>query len=431
MAKARSGTMRLWDGVRRRRVLAAPEPDAPPIAVTLPAAWDDGAATALAWMADGRHSLDLADLAEGWLGPLAAADPELAARMHGLLLRRRAAPAAASWRLPDEAPRWRLNFGAFVDDMPALEAAGADIAASLAALASSRAGGTVEVTGLDALLAGQGLDYAAPAARALAQDMLRRLRAALGLRVRLTVGAPDPADDLLGVETSGIAPAFSPVRPDGALSRAARDRLAARGISPEAALGAALHGDDPLPVADHAAHLAMADALRPLLDAMPPVPRPLARPTARKVLPRRRGGLAQRASVGGQKVYVVTGEFADGAPGEVSISLPQASPAARALADALGHAITIGLQHGAPLADFLEALVGTRFGAAGAVEGDPSVALATSPLDYVARTLAAAYLPELRLPAAEFEHDGPPPLLPLDLPQEPPPPRRRALRVVK
>ncbi len=148
-------------------------------------------------------------------------------------------------------------------------------------------------------------------------------------------------------------------------------------------------------------------------------------------MPARRGGYAQKATVGGQKVFLRTGEYADGRLGEVAISLPHASPAVRALVECLSQAIGIGLQHGAPLAEFLEAMAGTRFGSSGAVEGDASVVRATSPLDYVARNLAHAYLPGTVLPRAEPEDDDPAPLLPLDLAPQSPPASRRGLRVVK
>jgi hypothetical protein len=150
-------------------------------------------------------------------------------------------------------------------------------------------------------------------------------------------------------------------------------------------------------------------------------------------LPARRSGTMQKVSVGGHRLYLRTAEYADGRLGEIGITLQKEAPAFRALMDAFACAVSLGLQHGVPLEQFVEAFVGTRFGAAGAVEGDPSVGAATSVIDYVFRHLAAAHLgrsiPEpaegLAFPAAE-----PPPTLPLDLPREAPEARRKRLRLV-
>ncbi len=249
----------------------------------------------------------------------------------------------------------------------------------------------------------------------------------------LGVAIADPVDALLGIETAGLAPDFGPLDPAGGLSRGSQALLAARALSPKSALAALLAGRDVLPTAGPAAHAAMIARLAPLLDVAPSVPTPLpasaSRTTARRELPARRGGIAHKAVVGGQKVFLRTGEYADGKPGEVAITLPQASPSVRVLIECLSHAIGIGLQHGAPLAEFVDALAGTRFGPAGAVEGDPAVPRATSAVDYVMRHLAHAYLPGTKLPPVEAGGDEEP-LLPLELPQEAAR-RRRGLRVVK
>ncbi len=434
MGRPRGDMARWWQGVRLRRVEAAADPDAPACIVTLPAAWDDAAAVAACVLAGPGAIVGavvgFCGLADTWLAPLAArAGSSLAERAQALLLRQMGAPEGSAWGAGGPAGRYRLNVsglaaGAATVDEALLAETIRDVAALLGALWPEESRRTLVLTGLDGLLAGAGLDYASAEARALATAVVRQLRAGLTRGERLEAGAPDPIDALLGVETAGIAPAFGPLDGRGALSRAARARLAARGMSAEAALAACLVGDSPLAPASPAAHAAMDAALRPLLDAAPALPPALRRPPAtpmRRELPRRRGGLAQRASVGGHKVYLVTGEYDDGTPGEISVSLPQASPAVRALAECLGHAIGIGLQHGAPLEPFVDALVGTRFGPAGAVEGDPLVAQATSAIDYVARTLAASYLPELSLPQVQpeqagAEDGGAPLLLPLDLP---------------
>jgi hypothetical protein len=106
-------------------------------------------------------------------------------------------------------------------------------------------------------------------------------------------------------------------------------------------------------------------------------------------------------------------------------------------------AVSLGLQHGVPLAEFVEAFTFTRFGPAGPVEGDPAVARATSMLDYVFRNLAQTYLGQTVTEAEEEAIDtlgggaldraplrSSAPLLPMDLPQEDTRPKRRGLRLV-
>ena len=143
--------------------------------------------------------------------------------------------------------------------------------------------------------------------------------------------------------------------------------------------------------------------------------------------------------MGGHKLLLRTGEYADGQLGEIFIGLHKEGAAFRGLMDSFAIAISLGLQHGVPLSAFVEAFTFTRFSPAGPVEGDPAVARATSLLDYVFRTLAANYLGNTDIPAAEEEEEDTlgagardrAPLLPLELPLEDGPRvRRRALRVV-
>jgi ribonucleoside-diphosphate reductase alpha chain len=160
------------------------------------------------------------------------------------------------------------------------------------------------------------------------------------------------------------------------------------------------------------------------------------RPAQSVELPARRSGTMQKATVGSHRVYLRTAEYEDGKLGEIAISLQKETPAFRALMDAFAAAVSLGLQHGVPLEQFVETFVGTRFGAAGLVEGDSTVGSATSTLDYVFRHLAAAHLGR-RLPepdeseiaqassVADLE-----PTLPLEWPQETPETRRRRLRLV-
>ena len=163
--------------------------------------------------------------------------------------------------------------------------------------------------------------------------------------------------------------------------------------------------------------------------AAPPPDRaqPLGSGAARQELPARRRGFTQKAAVGGHRVFLRTGEYADGRLGEVGLALPREATAVRGLADALASAISIGLQHGTPLEAYLDALAHMRFAPAGAVEGDPAVDRASSIPDYVVRSLAATYLGRL-VPASGEEPPAKPeepPLLPLDLPRRRPHARLR------
>jgi hypothetical protein len=244
------------------------------------------------------------------------------------------------------------------------------------------------------------------------------------------IGEAGATEALLGVETGGIAPAFSALSATAGLSRAARAWLAARGLSAEDALADLLAGHDPLPLADAAAHAAMHDAVAGFMHAMTARPAALRQPAAaasahRRDLPARRAGYTQRATVGGHRLYIRTGEYADGALGEMVIALHKETASFRGLMDSFAHAVSLGLQHGVPLAEYVEAFTFTRFGPAGAVEGDPAVAHATSLLDYVFRHLAANYLGRHDIPDATphpVDAVGPgaaeaaDPLLPLDLP---------------
>ncbi len=282
-----------------------------------------------------------------------------------------------------------------------------------------------------------GLAEAAHAARAAA------MAAGPLLHVATTaIGLPGPAEALLGVETGGIAPAFSPLGPSGTLTRAARAWLAISGLTPEEALAMTLAGGNPLPVAGSAAHGAMHDAVAPFVHAMPARPldvRQVPHAGHRRDLPHRRAGYTQKAAVGGHKLYLRTGEYADGQLGEIFIALHKEGAAFRGLMDNFAVAVSLGLQHGVPLEAFVEAFTFTRFGPAGAVEGDPAVSQATSMLDYAFRHLAANYLgrrdiPEAEVEAADTVGNGArdrAPLLPLELPAEASPrARRREFRVV-
>ncbi len=122
------------------------------------------------------------------------------------------------------------------------------------------------------------------------------------------------------------------------------------------------------------------------------VERVVERERARRKLPDRRKGYIQKASVGGHKVYLHTGEYDEGELGEIFIDMHKEGAAFRSLMNNFAIAVSIGLQYGVPLDEFVEAFVFTRFEPAGPVTGNDSVRSATSILDYVFRELGVSYL---------------------------------------
>jgi ribonucleoside-diphosphate reductase alpha chain len=531
--RTKQQTPPLWRGIRMRRISVGADPDEPARLITLPAAWDDVAAAALAELAPGAGSATLPDAAEAWIGPVAARaaalglELPLAERLHHLLRSRRGAPSEAIWQgIADPASRFVLNLPAFYDPSDGFDVAGFAEAVETATctLALAMPGArrvAVGMADLAGLLAALGVDYGSDAALDIARALAAILRgradatsaalapvagpvpvvdpvpvagplwatgpAAPGAAPLATLDlpappehaglpglpglpglaeaaqaaraaamaagpprhlattaivAPGPAEALLGVETGGIAPAFSPLAQSGALTRAAHAWLAVSGVTPEEALAMTLAGGNPLPVASPSAHLAMHDAVAPFVHAMPPRPvdaRQATQAGERRALPSRRAGYTQKAAVGGHKLYLRTGEYADGQLGEVFLALHKEGAAFRGLMDNFAVAVSLGLQHGVPLETFVEAFTFTRFGPAGAVEGDPAVAHATSLLDYAFRHLAANYLGRHDIPEAEVEEADTvgngardrSPLLPLEFPAEASPrARRREFRVV-
>jgi ribonucleoside-diphosphate reductase alpha chain len=112
----------------------------------------------------------------------------------------------------------------------------------------------------------------------------------------------------------------------------------------------------------------------------------------RRRLPERRAGYTQKATVGGHKVYVRTGEYADGTLGEVFIDMHKEGAAFRSLMNSFAIAISLGLQHGVPLEEYVDAFVFTRFEPNGMVAGNPHIKMSTSVIDYIFRELAISYL---------------------------------------
>jgi ribonucleoside-diphosphate reductase alpha chain len=112
----------------------------------------------------------------------------------------------------------------------------------------------------------------------------------------------------------------------------------------------------------------------------------------RQRLPNRRRGYTQKARVGGHTVYVRTGEYEDGRLGEIFIDMHKEGAAFRSLMNNFAMAISIGLQYGVPLEEYVEAFSFTRFDPSGPVIGNTAIKMATSILDYIFRELAISYL---------------------------------------
>ena len=112
----------------------------------------------------------------------------------------------------------------------------------------------------------------------------------------------------------------------------------------------------------------------------------------RERLPDRRKGYTQKAVVGGHKVYLRTGEYDDGRIGEIFIDMHKEGAAFRSLMNNFAIAISVGLQYGVPLEEYVDAFTFTRFEPAGLVQGNEAIKNATSILDYVFRELAISYL---------------------------------------
>jgi ribonucleoside-diphosphate reductase alpha chain len=129
---------------------------------------------------------------------------------------------------------------------------------------------------------------------------------------------------------------------------------------------------------------------------------------ARERLPDRRKGYTQKAVVGGHKVYLRTGEYADGRLGEIFIDMHKEGAAFRSLMNNFAIAISVGLQYGVPLEEYVDAFTFTRFEPAGLVQGNDAIKNATSILDYVFRELAISYLARNELAhvdPSEIGHD--------------------------
>ncbi len=112
----------------------------------------------------------------------------------------------------------------------------------------------------------------------------------------------------------------------------------------------------------------------------------------RRRMPDRRGGYTQKATIGGHKVYIHTGEYSDGSLGEIFIDMHKEGAAFRSLMNSFAIAISLGLQYGVPLEEFVDAFTFTRFEPNGPVSGHPHIKMCTSIIDYIFRELAVSYL---------------------------------------
>src|SRR6056297_498651 len=112
----------------------------------------------------------------------------------------------------------------------------------------------------------------------------------------------------------------------------------------------------------------------------------------RQRLPYRRNGYTQKVKIGGQSVYLRTGEYENGQLGEIFLDMHREGAAFRSLTNCFAIAISLGLQHGVPLEEFVDAFTFTKFEPSGTVSGSPHVKMTTSVIDYIFRELAVTYL---------------------------------------
>lgn len=122
------------------------------------------------------------------------------------------------------------------------------------------------------------------------------------------------------------------------------------------------------------------------------VERIVTQPHSRRKLPERRKGYTQKATVGGHKVYLRTGEYEDGKIGEIFVDMHKEGAAFRSLMNNFAIAVSIALQYGVPLEEYVDAFTFTRFEPNGMVEGNEAIKMSTSILDYLFRELAISYL---------------------------------------
>ena len=126
----------------------------------------------------------------------------------------------------------------------------------------------------------------------------------------------------------------------------------------------------------------------------------------REKLPGRRKGYTQKAVVGGHKVYLRTGEYDDGRLGEIFIDMHKEGAALRSFINNFAIAVSLGLQYGVPLEEYVDAFTFTRFEPSGPVQGNDTIKFATSILDYVFRELAVSYMERFDLAHVDPSESG-------------------------
>jgi len=126
----------------------------------------------------------------------------------------------------------------------------------------------------------------------------------------------------------------------------------------------------------------------------------------REKMPDRRKGYTQKAVVGGHKVYLRTGEYDDGRLGEIFIDMHKEGAALRSIINNFAIAVSLGLQYGVPLEEYVDAFTFTRFEPSGPVQGNDSIKYATSMLDYIFRELAVSYLERFDLAHVDPSETG-------------------------
>lgn len=144
-------------------------------------------------------------------------------------------------------------------------------------------------------------------------------------------------------------------------------------------------------------------------DRIPQPAAPIAGPVGRRAPLPGRLGHTQRAIVGGQEVCLRTGEHADGSLGEIRVEMPGAEAGHQALMNSFATAVSLGLQHGVPLAAFVEAFAAARLAPAGPVQGHDAIRTASSVIDYIFRDLALSYPDQTDLPHAYARPPAPQP----------------------
>jgi ribonucleoside-diphosphate reductase alpha chain len=112
----------------------------------------------------------------------------------------------------------------------------------------------------------------------------------------------------------------------------------------------------------------------------------------RQSLPNRRAGYTQKAKIGGHSIFIRTGEYEDGSLGEIFLDMHKEGAAFRSLLNSFAIAVSLGLQYGVPLEEYVDAFTFSRFEPNGMVQGHDYVKMATSVIDFIFRDLAISYL---------------------------------------